>query len=114
MQLEKAWMTFSIATFLCQVASLMLNASIFISILVLGLFIVGCGLCFATLFNLIHRFTTSTRMRVPSSSVLKEVAIIPKPETSLKVPDNMKVTADTEESEWRAKLEDALLREGGE
>ncbi len=127
MKLEKAWMTFGIITFLSQIASLMLDASGFISVLVLGLFVVGCGLCFASFFKLVHRFTTSMQLRAPSSSVPKEGVTMAKPETNLKAQmdktanlepatsnQEVKVIENTEESEWRTKLERALRVEGGE
>ncbi len=122
MKLEKAWMTFGIAMFLSQVASLMLASSGFISFLVLGLFVVGCGLCFASLFKIVHHYTTSTQIRLQDHLVVKH-----QPETKLKVQtdttanleptaDNreLKVTDESEEDEWRTKLERALLSQGGD
>ena len=63
-RLEKAWMTFGIATFLLQLVSLASNASVVVSLLVFGLFIVGCGLGFATIFRIVHHFTESTNTKV--------------------------------------------------
>jgi hypothetical protein len=63
-RLEKAWMTFGIATFLLQLISLASNASVIVSVLVICLFIVGCGLGFATIFRIVHHFTESTNTKV--------------------------------------------------
>jgi hypothetical protein len=63
-RLEKAWMTFGIATFLLQLISLASNASVIVSVLVIGLFIVGCGLGFVTIFRIVHHFTESTNTKV--------------------------------------------------
>ena len=109
MKLEKAWMTLGIVTFLTQVTSLMLDVSGVISVLVLGLFVVGCGLSFASLFKLVHRFTTSTQMRVQDHVTVKH-----EPEVKPKVLDNMKVTEESEDAEWKRKLERDLHLQGGE
>ena len=63
-RLEKGWVTFGIAMFLLQLASLFLGTMEFVSVLLLGFFFVGCGLGFATLFRIIHHFTLSTNTRV--------------------------------------------------
>lgn len=110
-------MTFGIATFLIQVATLMLDATVFISFIVLGLFVVGCGLCFASLFKLVHRFTTS-RVTVkheqePSTSLyppIKKTADL----VSATVNREFKVTDESEEVAYRRKLERELHLRGGE
>ena len=63
-RLEKAWMTFGIAMFLLQLISLVSNAAVVVSLLVFGLFIVGCGLGFVTIFRIVHHFTESTNTKV--------------------------------------------------
>jgi hypothetical protein len=63
-RLERAWMTFGIAMFLLQLVSLVSDAAVVVSLLVFGLFLVGCVLSFATLFKLVHHFTQSTNTKV--------------------------------------------------
>jgi hypothetical protein len=55
-RLEKAWMTFGVAMFLLQLLSLIPDLASIMAVLVVGLFMVGCGLSFATLFKILHRF----------------------------------------------------------
>jgi len=55
-RLEKAWMTFGIAMFLFQLLSLIPDLASIVTVLIVGLFMVGCGLSFATLFKILHRF----------------------------------------------------------
>lgn len=75
-KLERAWMLFGIAMFILQLVSLVSDAVAIVSLLVFGLFIVGCGLGFATLFRIVHHFTESTntkviKYRVANSKVTK-------------------------------------------
>jgi len=63
-RLEKGWVTFGISMFLLQLASLVLGAMEVVSVLLLGFFIIGCGLGFATLFRIVHHFTLSTNTHV--------------------------------------------------
>lgn len=63
-RLEKGWVLFGMAMFLVQLASLVLGAMEIMSLVLLGFFIVGCGLAFATLFRLVHYFTLSTNTHV--------------------------------------------------
>lgn len=64
MRLEKGWVTFGITMFLLQLTSLVLGAMEVVSVLLLVMFIVGCGLGFATLSRIVHHFTLSTNTRV--------------------------------------------------
>jgi hypothetical protein len=68
-KLEKGWVLFGMAMFLLQLASLVLGAMEIVSLLLLGFFIVGCGLGFATLFRIIHHFTLSTNTHVTAIRV---------------------------------------------
>ena len=64
MRLEKGWVTFGITMFLLQLTSLVLGAMEVVSVLLLVMFIVGCGLGFVTLFRIVHHFTLSTNTHV--------------------------------------------------
>jgi len=63
-RLEKGWVLFGMSMFLFQLASLVVGTMELLSLLLLGFFLLGCGLSFATLFRIVHHFTLSTNTHV--------------------------------------------------